>query len=90
MDIKSKECLDQIDVVANSILSERKHMIWEMSLGNRLKRDAIASLTERGMMDSTKIVDEYILIQKKVSKLPLRERELITGIVGMAIVKLKK
>jgi hypothetical protein len=80
LDFKSSKFLNQVKEVIHLLKKENDNTYqWHFK-----------SLESKNLIEPVHIVDEFILIQKKKSNLPLRERELITGIIGMAIVKSNK
>ena len=79
IDLKSRKFLNQLRIVLDAFRYEKD------TLGNISWH--YQSLEKAKLTEPETIVDEFILIQRKKSKRPLRERELITGIIGMAIMK---
>ena len=79
-DIKSKICLMEIAKTVRNIETDIG-LRWQLGY----KRDAFLSLEDKMMLDPLTLANEFILIQNKKSELPKRERDLINGIVGMAI-----
>jgi len=79
IDLKSRKFLNQIRIVLEAFRYE-KDTLGDISWHYQ-------SLVKANLTEPEAIVDEYILIQRKKSKRPLRERELITGIIGMAVMK---
>lgn len=77
LDIKSRKCLSEI----------RKVLRWLEQESFGYYNWQYRRLDELNLVDAGKLADEYILISQKMSKLQARERDLVTGIVGMAVVK---
>ena len=82
IDLKSRKFLNQVRIVLEALRYEKD------TLGNISWH--YQSLEKANLTEPEAIVTEYILIQRKKSKCPLRERELITGIIGMAVMKFVK
>jgi hypothetical protein len=80
LDIKSRKCLREIRKVVKGLEAE--------SVG--LYKWQYCGLETLGLTEPEALADEYILINNKKSKLQSRERDLVAGIVGVAIVKALK